>query len=104
MASSKNISQNKDTVSIPRHFLVDLAEVPIFTAQVYKVLLFLLCRLDCNRYTMVDVRQVAETLCLNEDVVWGAIYELEDQGVIVRGCDIHTSDGYRFCLGDRYLR
>lgn len=100
MAEYKRIHQNKETVSIPRHYLVELAEMNIISAQVYKVLLFIICRIDGERYTMLDFKQISESLGMPYDSVMGAIYELEDQGVIKRGSDIHTSDGYMFCLGE----
>lgn len=94
----KKIHQNKSTVTIPRHYLVALAELSLLSHSTYRVLLFILCRIDGERYTMLDFKKIAETLNMDYNVVMGAIYELEDYGIIKEGTDIHTASGWIFCL------
>ena len=95
MASVKRIQQNKDSVSIPREVLVNIAKTPLTLIE-YKLCLLLLNRLDGIRYSMLDIENIAQILLIPKGSVREAIQGLDEQGIITRGCDDFVSDGYRF--------
>ena len=98
MAEYKKVHQNKNIITIPRDSISLLAENPNLSKKDYRVGLFLLCRLDGERYTMIDIYQIADSLDLSKKEVKKSIDNLIYEGFIVCGSDDHVSDGYKFLI------
>ncbi len=96
MAEYKKVHQNKNTITIPRDSISLLAENPNLSKKDYRVALFLLCRLDGERYTMIDIEQIAESLYISKKDVKKSLNNLIFEGLLVCGSDDHVSDGYKF--------
>lgn len=97
MAEAKKIQQNKLTVSIPRQLFSQFGNLDI-RKDSFRVLIFLLGRLDGERYIIVDLYQIADTLYMSLDTVKEAMIELESYGVVERGSDYYVNNGYRFFI------
>ena len=68
-----------------------------------RVFLFLCCRMGSNHLCKIDKAQIATTLNIPKKKVSKAIDKLESEGIIFRGEDDYTGDGYRMCYTGKSL-
>ena len=88
-----NVHVTKFSTDIDRFQTV--AENLELTKTDLRVFIFLSCRVGSKYYVRVDKSQIAESLCLSKKKVSDSLCNLELQGIIEKGGDEHTKEGYR---------
>ena len=72
-----------------------IAENENFSKTDLRIFIFLSCRLGSQRYTRVDKSQISESLNISKKKVSESLENLEQFGIIEKGSDEHTKNGYR---------
>lgn len=72
-----------------------IAENEEFSKTDLRVFIYLSCRLGSQRFTRVDKSQISDSLNISKKKISESLDNLETFGVIVRGSDEHTKNGYK---------
>ena len=97
MAQFNKISQNKDSVTIPRKSVLSYAVDDEISKKGYRVLMFLLAYLNSDDYTPIDPTKVANRLFMDKKDAKKALAELEASNIIIQGSN-GVNEGYTFLL------
>lgn len=89
---------SKNVASIKLDSLQFLSEKNNLSKNDYRVLIFLLCRLDSLSYRKIDKQQISDTLNMKKKKVDESIQHLVDEFILDEGSDEHVKKGYKFSL------
>jgi len=96
------LEQKARYVKLSKEFLVTLAEDERLTKKDYKVLLYLLTKLDDKNFIRLPQKKVCIDLFLEKSVVSKSFRNLEMFHIIEVGTTDDFVKGYRFCQLNRY--
>jgi hypothetical protein len=89
---------SKTVVSIDIGSMELLSRTEDLTKKDYRVLLFLMARLDSMNYTRLDKKQMADTLDISKDDINRSLCNLANAFILIEGSDAHVKKGYKFLL------
>lgn len=72
-----------------------IAENEDFSKNDLRVFIFLSCRLGSQRFTRVDKSQISDSLNISKKKIGESLDNLERFGIITKGSDEHTKNGYK---------
>ena len=89
---------SKRVISIDIASMDKLSRVEDLDKYDYKLLLFLMSRLDSVNLTRLDKEQIADTLDMRKSEVNESLNNLIDAFILYQGSDDHVKKGYKFLL------
>ena len=89
---------SKRVISIDISSMETLSRLEGLTKNDYKLLLFLMSRLDSMNLTRLDKKKIAETLEMKKGEVSESLDNLIHSYILYKGTDDHVDKGYKFLL------
>lgn len=90
--------QRKNVVSMSIESIQRLSTYDNLKAKDFRVLLFLMARLDSIRFKKIDKKQISRELGLKKKEVENSLLRLLDSFILEIGDDEHVRRGYKFNL------
>lgn len=76
----------------------NIAKIEYLSRKEFRVLFFLMARLESTRLRSIDKSKIAEELNMSKKDVKDAIETLVDCEILIKGSDAHVDNGYKFNL------
>jgi predicted transcriptional regulator len=87
------ISKNFASISIPS--LEELSLKDTLSKKDYRVLIFLMARLNSENYRRIDKDQMSETLKISKSDIKQSLEHLINEDILYEGEDEHVKKGYK---------